>query len=300
MRTKQNPLRKNWILYAMLAPMLLWYLLFCYTPMIGVVTAFQDYSAMKGFFDSPFVGLKHFKSFFDSEYFMRSLRNTLAISLTNLLFAFPAPILLAILLNELGGVRYKKTVQTIIYMPHFISVVVICSLVRIFISPSGVINEVIGFFGVPTTNFLNDPKYFRGIYVISGIWQNVGWDSIIYIAALAGVDPELYDAAVVDGAGRLQRILNVSIPGILPTITILLILRVGNMLSVGWEKIVLLYNPGIYETADTISTFVYRRGLVDGRYSFASAVGLFNSVCNFVLLITADFISKKLGQSGLF
>ena len=217
-----------------------------------------------------------------------------------LIFGFPAPILLALLLNEVKQARFKKTVQTITYVPHFISLVVICSMVRDFCATRGLFNEILGLFGGSGVNWLTQPAWFYPIYIISGIWQNVGWDSIIYMAAFAGIDAELYEAATVDGASRLRRIWHVTLPGIAPTITILLILRIGSLMSVGYEKIILLYNPTIYETADVISTYVYRRGLIDGEYSFATAVGLMNSVINFILLIAADRFSKRIGQRGLF
>lgn len=292
--------RRYWMLYLMITPLLLYYLLFCYLPMFGIVIAFQDFRVTRGFFASKWVGLEHFRRFFTSEYAWTTSRNTLMINFYGLIFGFPAPILLAILLNEVKQVRFKKAVQLITYMPHFISLVVVCAIIRDFLSARGLINTFLAFFGRSAVNFLTEPSWFRPIYVISGIWQHMGWDSIIYLAALSAIDPELYEAATVDGASRLRKIWHITLPGIAPTITILLILRIGSMMSVGFEKIILLYTPLTYETADVISTYVYRRGLIDGKYSFAAAVGLMNSVVNLILLLSADRFSKKIGQRGLF
>ena len=300
LRRFAQAIRRHWILYALALPVMLYYILFHYLPMFGVVIAFQDYRVTRGILRSDWVGLENFWDFFQSIYAWPTIRNTLSISVLGLIFGFPAPILLALLLNEVKQARFKKTVQTITYVPHFISLVVICSMVRDFCATRGLFNVILGLFGGSGVNWLTQPAWFYPIYIISGIWQNVGWDSIIYMAAFAGIDAELYEAATVDGASRLRRIWHVTLPGIAPTITILLILRIGSLMSVGYEKIILLYNPTIYETADVISTYVYRRGLIDGEYSFATAVGLMNSVINFILLIAADRFSKRIGQRGLF
>lgn len=292
--------KRCWILYLMIIPVVLYYVIFHYLPMAGLVIAFKDYRVARGILGSKWVGLKHFIDFFQSEYAWQTTRNTLSISCLGLVFGFPAPIILAILLNEVKAAHFKKAVQTITYMPHFISLVIICAMVRDFCATRGLFNTILNGLGLPSVDFLIQPKWFYPIYITSGIWQNVGWDSIIYLSALSAIDQELYEAAAVDGAGRLRRIWSVTLPGILPTITILLILRIGSIMSVGFEKIILLYNPSVYETADVISTYVYRRGLVDGKYSFASAVGLMNSIINFALLLMADRISKHFGQSGLF
>lgn len=293
-------LRRYWMIYLMAVPVLLYYIVFHYLPMFGIVVAFQDFRVTRGFFGSKWVGFRNFIQFFESPYAWTTTRNTLSISIYGLIFAFPAPILLALMLNEVRSARFKKSVQTITYMPHFISLVIICALVIDFCSTRGLINTVITQLGGKPINFMNEPKWFYPIYIVSGIWQHTGWDSIIYLAALSAIDPELYEAATSDGAGRLRRMWHVTLPGISATITILLILRIGSLMSVGFEKIILLYTPATYETADTISTYVYRRGLSDGKYSFASAVGLMNSVVNFILLIAADRFSKKIGQTGLF
>lgn len=298
-RMKQA-LQRYWIVYLMALPVIAYYIIFHYLPMFGIVISFQNFRVTRGFFGSKWVGLENFIDFFDSEYAWRNTRNTLMISLYGLVFSFPAPIILALLLNEVKNARFKKAVQTITYMPHFISLVIICALVMDFCSTRGLINTLILKLGGTPIPFMSDPDWFYPIYTISGIWQHMGWDSIIYLAALSSIDPALYEAATVDGAGRFRRMWHITLPGIASTISILLILRIGSIMSVGYEKIILLYSPATYETADTISTYVYRRGLQDGKYSFASAVGLMNSVVNFILLIVSDRISKKLGQSGLF
>ena len=292
-------LHMYWMLYVMLIPVVLYYIVFCYLPMFGIVIAFKDYRPSRGILASQWVGFKHFISYFNSVFFWRNVRNTLAINGLGLLFGFPAPILLALLLNEIGNQRFKKTVQTITYMPHFISTVVVVSIIMNFVSTNGLINEILKFFSLPPIRYSSDLNVFYPTYIISGIWQNIGWDSIIYLAALSSIDPQLYEAATIDGAGRLQRIWHITLPGIASTISIMLILRLGSIMSVGIEKIILMYSPGLYEVADVISTYVYRRGLQEGQMSFASAVGLFNSVINFILVLSADRFSKKLGQSGL-
>ena len=296
----QLAIKKHWVLYLMFMPMLAFFIVFRYAPMGGLVIAFQNYRPALGIMESPFVGFQHFQDFFGSVFFRRVLRNTFLISFWEIVFRFPAAIIFALLLNELVSRRLKKAVQTVTYMPHFISVVVAVGITIMFVERAGIINDIRALFGLERIIFLNHPRYFRSIFVTSVIWQGLGWHSIIYIAALAGVSTELYDAALVDGAGRFRKIWHVSLPGIMPTISIMLILAIGGMLSVGAERILLLYNPGIYETADVISTFVFRRGIEEGRHGFAAAVGMFNSVINFVLLLSADRISKMLGQRGLF
>lgn len=287
-------------IYIMLTPALLYYLVLRYVPMFGNIIAFQDYSITRGFLASEFVGFKNFADFLNNYKFWELLKNTLGISFMQLLYAFPAPILLALLLNEVRNLRFKKAVQTITYMPHFISTVVISSLILTFVSSDGLINGIRGIFGAQPIAFMIDPKYFRTIYVASGIWQSIGWNSIIYIANMASVDVALYEAATIDGAGRFKQALHITLPGISETIVILLIMNVGQMLSIGYEKIILLYNPAIYETADVISTYVYRRGLLEGSYSYSAAVGMFNSVINLILLLSANSISKKIKGSGLW
>ncbi|WP_218095368.1 ABC transporter permease subunit [Paenibacillus solanacearum] len=293
-------IRRNKLLYAMLLPVLLYYAVFHYAPMYGAMIAFKDFSPRLGIWGSEWVGFEHFETFFTGAYFWRTIKNTILISLYELIFGFPAPIMLALLLNEVKNAAFKRTVQTVTYMPHFISLVVICGIVKDFTSSEGVINDVIAFFGGQRTTFLLEPELFRSVYVSSGIWQHIGWGTIIYLAALTGIDPEQYEAARIDGAGRWKQMVNVTIPGIMPTIVILLILDIGRMMNVGFEKIILLYNPGTYETADVVSSYVYRVGLQDFNYSFSSAVGLFNSAVNFTLLVLSNWLSRKWNDTSLW
>lgn len=291
---------KNKGLYLMLLPIVLYYLVFCYFPMYGAQIAFRDFRPRLGITGSKWVGLENFIAFFNGIYFKRLVRNTLLINVLNLVIGFPAPIILALLLNEVRNVRFKRTIQTISYLPHFISTVVIAGMILQFVSTDGFITNILTTFGLPQKNLLTIPSMFRPIYITSEIWQGIGWSSIIYIAAITGINPELYEAAKIDGAGRLKQVLNVTIPGIMPTIITMFILRVGSMMSLGYEKIILLYNSSIYETADVISSYVYRKGLLDLDYSYGSAVDLYNSVINLVLLISANKICKKLTDNSLW
>ena len=268
--------------------------------MYGAVIAFKQYKPNLGILGSPWVGFKHFTDFFSFPSFYTVLKNTVTISATTILFSFPAPIILALLLNELKCKKFLKVVQNITYMPHFISLVVICGLVRQFTMYNGFIGEIVGMFTGEAVSLLNFPKYFIPVYVGSGIWQEIGWNSIIYTAALTGVDEQLYEAAVIDGANRWKQTLHVTIPGILPTIVIMLILKLGSILNVGFEKIILLYNDATMPVADVISTYVYRKGLLELSWSFSSAVGLFNSVVNFTFIMLTNAISKKLNGYGLW
>ncbi|TYP78160.1 ABC transporter permease [Paenibacillus methanolicus] len=290
----------NKYLYLMMLPVLVYYIVFHYVPMYGAVIAFKNYSPMKGILGSDWVGLKHFADFFNSYYFWRILKNTLLISLYSLLFEFPAPIILALLINEVRGRAFKRAVQTITYMPYFISLVVICGIITDFTNADGLINQIFVWLGYDGQAMLQKPGLFRPIYILSEIWQRIGWESIIYIAALMSIDQEQYEAARMDGASRLKQIVYITLPGIMPTIAIMLILRMGNLLNVGFEKIILLYNPITYETADVISSFVYRKGLLEFGWSYSSAVGLFNSVINLVLLVTANAISRRVSKSSLW
>ena len=281
---------------------LVYYFIFCYLPMGGIVIAFKDFRPARGIFGSKWADpwYKYFDQFFNGYYFWRLLRNTLLINVLDLVFGFPAPIILALLLNEIRSSAYKRTVQTVSYLPHFISLVVVCGIILDFFSSSGVINQVIEALGGNKVLFMQDSRYFRPIYVGTGIWQGVGYGSIIYLSALGGVNADLYDAATIDGCNRFGRVIHVTIPGILPTVIIMLILRVGSMLSLGFEKIILLYNETIYETADVISSFVYRYGLQKGNYSYATAVGLFNSLFNFILLIGVNALCRKVSDVSLW
>ncbi|MDF2959189.1 MAG: binding-protein-dependent transport system inner rane component [Paenibacillus sp.] len=293
-------LLKNKYIYLMMLPGILYYIVFQYIPMYGATIAFKHFTPVAGIWGSEWIGFKHFQDFFRSYYFWRIIKNTLLINFYSLLFGFPAPILLALLLNELRKQWFKRTVQTLTYLPHFVSVMVICGLIVDFTSKNGLINDIIVWFGGSRDNLLMNGDLFRSIFVSSGIWQEIGWGSIIYLAALSGIDQELYDAANIDGAGRFRQMLSVTLPGIMPTIIILLILRIGHMMDVGFEKVILLYNPSTYETADVISSFVYRKGIVDANYSYSAAIGLFNSLINFMLLIGANKLSKKFSDSSLW
>jgi putative aldouronate transport system permease protein len=260
----------------------------------------MKYSPAVPFFKNEWRGLYYFKEFFSGIYAFRLIRNTFMINLYGLIFGFPAPILLAIMLNEVRNKPFKKFVQTVSYIPHFISTVVAVGIVLSFVSYDGLINEIIAFMGGEKIQFMTEEKLFYPIYVASGIWQNLGWNSIVYLAAITAIDPSLYEAAYMDGATRWQQIRMITIPGILPTIIIMLILQIGNMMSVGFEKVFLMQNPSIYETADVISTYVYRKGLIELNYSYSAAIGLFNSVVNFVLLVFANFMSRKLSENSLW
>ena len=294
-------IRRNKILYLLSIPILLWYLIFCYRPMVGVLMAFQNYNPVKGILGSQWVGMQHFVDFFTGIYAWRIIRNTLALSILDLIFNFPAPIIFALMLNEVKNHYFKKTVQTISYMPYFISMVVMCGIIVDFTSAGGIISTLVAnLTGSASQNLLGNPSCFRPIYIISNIWQGLGYGSIIYIAALAGVDQELYEAATIDGAGRWKQTLHITIPSISSTIIIMLILKMGSMLSVGSEKVLLLYSPSTYETSDIISTYVYRMGFESYNYGFSTAVGLFNSVVNTIFLLTTNYFAGKYSETSLF
>lgn len=286
--------------YLLIIPVLVYLAVFCYKPMYGLVIAFKNYRPTRGIARSEWVGLLWFRTFFTDPFFFRLVRNTFMISALNILFGFPAPIILALLLNEIQSTKFKRTVQTITYMPYFISMVVLCSIIRIYCQQNGVFSQIMQFFGGQPQNLLMNSKYFRTIYVLSDIWHGIGWNSIIYLAALSGIDMEQYEAARIDGANRLQQVLHITLPGILPTIIILLILRMGSILNVGYEKVLLLYNSSIYETADVLSTYTYRMGMESQKYSLSTAVGLFNTMVNLVFLFLTNWISNKTTESGLF
>lgn len=298
--TLRRDMKTNWSLYLMAVPVLAYYILFSYKPMYGTIMAFFNYRPARGFSGSEFVGLQNFAEFFKSPFFARTIKNTLAISVLNLVFCFPAPIILALLLNEVRNAKFKKVVQTITYIPHFISLVVVCGMVSQFCLSSGLINDIVEFFGGTRVALLQNPKYYRTIYILSDIWQQVGWSSIIYLAALSGVDKNLYEAAELDGANKWRQTLHVTIPGILPIIVIQFILAVGNLMSVGYEKTILLYNPTTYSVADVISSYTYRMGLVNQDWGYSTAVGLFNSVVNCILLVFTNKMSKKLTENSLW
>lgn len=294
-------LKRNKYIYLMLLPVLVYYIVFCYLPMFGVVIAFKNYNVTSGVLGSKWVGLKWFKKFITDYSFFRVLRNTLLISVENIAFGFPMPIIFALLINEIKNNAFKKSVQTITYLPHFISLVVFCGIVTQFLARDGVVTKFLMLFGVQSANLISVPKYFRAIYIGSGIWQEVGWGSIIYLSALTAIDPQLYEAAEIDGANKFRQIFSITLPGIAPTIIIMLILRVGQIMNVGYEKILLLYSPLTYETADVISTYLYRVGILEGmQFSYSTAIGLFNSVVNLILIVATNTISKKVNDVSLW
>ena len=303
---KGSPLRlgrkiwKHRAFYLLLLPAVAYVILFCYTPMYGLQIAFKDYKGALGIAGSRWVGLKHFRSFFNSYNFLQLLRNTLALSLYSLAAGFPLPILLALLLNETKS-RFKRFSQTVLYAPHFISMVVMVGMLNTLFSPSmGVINTLREALGMERYYYMAQPSAFRHVYVWSGVWQNIGWDAVIYLAALSAVDPSLHEAAMIDGASRIQRITHINLPTILPTIVILFIMAVGRVASVGYEKVYLLQNDLNVDVSEVISTYVYKRGVLNSNYSFSTAVGLFNNVVNIALLLMANFISRRLGETSLF
>lgn len=302
MKQKQTATRiwKHREYYLMLLPAVIYVMLFCYAPMYGLQIAFKNYKVSLGVSGSPWIGFRNFTDFFQSYYFVTLLKNTLVLSLYSLIVGFPIPIIIALILNEMKG-RFKKVTQTVLYAPHFISLVVLVSILNSMLSPSqGVVNTIIEMLGGERTYFMADPKYFRHLYVWSGVWQGMGWGAIIYLAALSGVDPVLHEAADMDGATRLQKIIHINIPTILPTIIIMLILRMGQIISVGYEKVYLMQNSMNVETAEVISTYVYKRGILNSNYSFSAAVGLFNNVVNVILVLLANWISKKISKTSLF
>lgn len=292
---------RNWQLYVFLIPTILYFLVFRYYPMYGLQIAFRNYKASKGIWGSQWVGFKNFQRFFATADFFQLLENTLAISVGNLLISFPVPIILALLLNQLPSKGYKKVVQTVIYAPHFISTVVMVGIIFLFFSPSsGIINHIIVALGGQSIHFMAEADMFRPLYIGSEIWQGAGWGSILYLAALASINPELHEAAVVDGANKFQRVLHIDIPGILPTVVIMFILNSGKVMAVGFEKAYLMQTSLNISTSEIIATYVYKRGLLNSQFSFSAAVGMFESVINLVLLVTVNFISRKVSDSSLF
>jgi len=304
MRNFKKKLRADWVrnrsLYVLVLPVIVFYILFNYKPIYGAIIAFQDYVPRLGISGSEWVGLENFKRFFSDIYFGRLMKNTLLLSVYDILFGFPAPIILALLLNEIHNKFFKNVTQTITYLPHFISMIVVCGMLTDFSLSTGLFNDIIEFFGGERHPLLQDPKLYRTIYIASGIWQQVGWGTIIYLSALAGVDSQLYEAAEIDGATKWKQTLHVTLPGIAPTIITMFILKIGKLMSMGYEKTILLYNPSTFETADIISSYVYRIGLLEQDWSYSTAIGLFNSVINFVLLILANKLSKKFSETSLW
>ncbi len=293
--------RKDIYLWLLVIPGVLYFIIFHYLPMAGLVMGFQDFNPQLGIIKSPFVGLKYFITFFNSPSFFRLISNTFLLSFQTLVFGFPAPIIIALILNDCKYKLFKKLVQTITYMPYFISTVVIVGILVNFVSPvNGIVNEFVKAFGGTPINFLGEPQWFRPLYVSSNIWQYAGWTSIIYLASLSSIDTEIYESAIIDGAVRWQTLIYITIPYLIPTITIMFILRMGQVMSIGFEKIILMYSPGIYDTADVISSYVYRRGLLGAQFGLGTAVGLFNSFINTVLLVSFNYISRKVSETSLW
>lgn len=293
-------LQNHWQMYLMALPVIIYFLVFNYAPMVGIVMAFQKYNVRKGILGSPWVGFTQFIRFFNGPYFFRTLRNTLLISFYGLIFSFPLPIIFALCLNEVRGTKFKKIVQTISYLPYFISVVVVVSILFDFGKSNGIITNIAQSFGWTGGAVISSAKWFRTLYIGSNLWQHLGYNSIIFISALAAIDPTLYEAARIDGANRWQQTLHVTLPGIASTIVVLLILRLGQIMGVGYEKIILMYGPSTYETGDVIASYVYRLGIIDGDYSFSTAVNLFNSIVNLVVLWTANTISRKVNETSIW
>lgn len=297
---KLKKILTNYQLYLFLLPALIYFIVFHYVPMYGVLIAFKDFVATKGIMGSPWVGFKHFERFFDSYQFWSLIKNTLGLSVTQLVVGFPLPIFLALMLNQMRSEKSKRFVQTVVYAPHFISVVVLAGMIYVFFSNNGLINNMILMFGGDPISFMAKPEWFKPLYIASGVWQETGWAAIIYLAALAGVSPELHEAAIMDGANKWQRIFHVDIPAIMPTAVILLILSVGSIMNIGFEKAYLLQTPMNQPSAEIIPTYVYKMGLQQAQYSFAAAVGLFNAVINLILLVAVNKFAKRLSGTGLW
>lgn len=287
-------------LYLIFALPFFYLLIFQYIPMYGLVLAFKDFDVSKGILDSPWVGLKHFQEFFSNNYSYKLIWNTVMLRMWHLVFGFPVPIILALLLNELTNEKFKRFVQSSSYLPHFISVVVVCGMIVSFLASDGLVSEIVKFFGGKPYPWLMSPEWFRPIWLVSGIWQEAGWTSVIYLAALTAINLELYEAAAIDGANRWQRLIHITIPGILPTVMVLLLLRVGQFLAMDYQKVLLLYTGATYETADILGTYIYRRGILGADFSFATAVGLFQSLVGLVFIVTCNWISKKTTETSLW
>lgn len=299
-RRPKSALVKYWDLYLIMVPGILYFIIYKYIPMWGVVIAFQDYSVFAGVFESEWVGFEHFQRMFEASDFYRIFTNTLLISLYKLFWGFPAPIIVAILLNEVRNMTYKRTVQTIIYLPHFLSWVIIGGIMINLLQPGGIVNGFIELLGFKPIHFLTDDSWFRSVLVASDLWKGVGWGTILYLAALAGIDPQLYEAATVDGATKWQATKHITLPSLLPTIVVLFILQMSNVLEVGFEQVFILLSPLVYNVGDVIETYVYREGIVQGQFSYTTAVGLFKSVIALVLVVGANKLAKKIGQNGIW
>lgn len=294
-------IRKDWDLYVALIPGILFLLLFKYTPMYGIIIAFKDFNIFTGFADSPWVGMDNFKRLFTSPDFINVFKNTLIISLYKIVFLFPLPIIVAILMNELKNMIFKRTIQTIVYLPHFLSWVIVSGLfIDLLSTNGGLINRMIVALGGEPIAFFLDHTIFRSVLITSAGWKELGWSTIVYLAALSGIDPQLYEAARIDGANKFKQILYITLPGLTPIILLMFILRLGSILEAGTEQILVMYNPNVYNVADVIGTYVYRIGLGEQDYSFSTAVGLFDSVIGFILIITGNYLSRKYLQRGIW
>lgn len=298
---QKRKIKSNIPLYVLLFPSIILLIMFAYIPMLGLVIAFKDYSPANGILNSPWAGFKYFTQFFNSVQFGTTMMNTLKISIYSILVGFPLPILLALLCNQLRTGKFKKVFQVTTYLPHFISTMVMCGIIILFLSPnSGLIANIFKSLGWTMPNLLSKPDSFAGVYVWSDVWQHIGWDSIIYLAALSAIDPTYYEAATMDGASRMQKILNIDLPLLLPTAMILLILRAGSLLSIGFEKVLLLQNPLNLAGSEVISTYVYKVGMLNFQYSYSTAIGLFNTVVNLIILLSVNWFSKRYTKTGLF
>ncbi len=298
---QKRKIKSNIPLYVLLFPSIILLIMFAYIPMLGLVIAFKDYSPANGILNSPWAGFKYFTQFFNSVQFGTTMMNTLKISIYSILVGFPLPILLALLCNQLRAGKFKKVFQVTTYLPHFISTMVMCGMIILFLSPnSGLIANIFKSLGWTMPNLLSKPDSFAGVYVWSDVWQHIGWDSIIYLAALSAIDPTYYEAATMDGASRIQKILNIDLPLLLPTAMILLILRAGSLLSIGFEKVLLLQNPLNLAGSEVISTYVYKVGMLNFQYSYSTAIGLFNTVVNLIILLSVNWFSKRYTKTGLF
>ncbi|MDB5802096.1 MAG: sugar transporter permease [Rhodocyclales bacterium] len=294
-------MRRDHMLYLMLLPVIVWFLIFSYLPLGGLQIAFKQFSLFKGIAGSDWIGAKHFLTLFQSDQFLRAIKNTLVISFYSIVFAFPIPILLAVMVNEIQSQGYRKAVQTIVYLPHFISVVIVAGLVVSFLSPAtGVVNNILSHMGMPRIYFLTQPDWFRSIYISSNIWKEAGFNSIVFLASIMSINPALYESAQVDGATRWQMITRITLPSIVPTIAVLLVIRLGSVLEVGFEYIILLYQPTTYDTADVISTYIYRLGMQGARYDVATAAGVFNAGVALILVLAANRLSRKFARTGVF
>lgn len=299
--SKKRYLLKNWQIYSMILPGILFFIIFRYIPLAGSIIAFQDYNVFSGLWGSKFVGFKHFEALFTYPEFFSILRNTILISLYQLIFGFPAPIILALLLNEVRKMMFKRVVQTVIYLPHFLSWVIVGGLVINFLSPNyGIINQLFGYFGIEKIFFMQEPAYFRSIVVISGIWKEVGWNTIIYLAAVAGINSELYEAADMDGASKFRQVFSVTLPALMPTIMVLLLLRIGHILDLGFEQIYILLNPLVKDTGNIIDTYIYEVGLLGSQFSYTTAIGIFKSIIGLILILGANKLSKRLTGNSLY